>query len=341
MGQGRQGREYEARVMAMKLRRRNFLQLAATAAALPAVARIARGDNYPIRPVQIIVAATPGAGSDVTARLVGQWLSERLDRPFIVENRPGAGTNIGTELVVRALPDGYTLLLVTPANAINATIYDNLNFNFTRDIAPVAGILRGPEVMEVNPSVPVKTIPEFIAYAKANPGKLNFGSSGIGSGSHLAGELFKSMTGVEWLHVPYRGPAQAQTALLSGQVQVYFGPLSAAIEFIRPGKLRALAVTSAMRSEALPGIPTVAEFVPGYEASGWFGLGAPKNTPVDIIDKLNREINASLADAKAIAQLADLGGVPMAMSPAEFGKFVADETEKWAKVIKLAGIKAD
>jgi tripartite-type tricarboxylate transporter receptor subunit TctC len=291
--------------------------------------------------VQIIVAATPGSGADVTARLVSQWLSERLDQPFVVENRPGAGTNIGTELVVRAPSDGYTLLLITPANASNATIYDNLKFDFIRDIAPVAGILRGPEVMEVSPAVPATTIPEFVAYAKTNPGKLNFGSSGIGSGSQLAGELFKSMTGVEWFHIPYRGPAEAQTGLLSGQVQVYFGPLSASIEFIRSGKVRALAVTSAMRSGALPDVPAVAEFVPGYEASGWFGLGAPKNTSVEIIDKLNREINASLADPNVIALLANLGGIPMAMSPAKFGKFIADETEKWAKVIQTAGIKAE
>jgi tripartite-type tricarboxylate transporter receptor subunit TctC len=325
----------------MKLPRRRFLHLAAAAAALPALSRAALALDYPARLVQIIVPATPGAGSDVTARLVGQWLSERLDRPFVVETRPGAATNIGTELVVRAPPDGYTLLLVTPANTINATIYDNLKFDFIRDIAPVAGILRGPEVMEVNPSVPVKTIAEFVAYAKASPGKLNFGSSGVGSGSHLAGVLFKAMTGIEWFDVPYRGPAEGQTALLSGQIQVYFGPLSAAMEFIRSGKLRALAVTSAMRSQALPDIPTVAESVPGYEASGWFGLGAPKNTPNDVIDKLNQAINASLADPKTIAQLAGLGDTPMAMRPAEFGKFVADETEKWGKVIRFAGIKAE
>jgi len=325
----------------MKLPRRRFLHLAAGAASLPAVARAARAQTYPARPVQIIVPATPGAGSDVAARLIAQRLSERLDRPFVVENRSGAATNLGTEFVVRAPPDGYTLLLVTPANTINAALYDNLNFNFIRDIAPVAGILRGPEVMEVYPAVPIRTIPEFVAYAKANPGKLNIGSSGVGSGSHLAGALFKSMTGVEWFHVPYRGPAEAQTALLSGQIQVYFGPLSAAIEFIRSGQVRALAVTSAMRATALPDIPTVAEFVPGYEASGWFGLGAPKNTPVDIVDKLNDEINASLTEPKTIAQLADLGGIPLAISPAEFGTFVADETEKWTKVIRAAGIKAE
>ena len=324
----------------MRFRRREFL-LAAGAAALPLAARIAMAQTYPARPVQIIVPATPGAGSDVAARLKAQRLSERLDRPFVVENRSGAGTNLGTEFVVRAPPDGYTLLLVTPANTINAALYDNLNFNFIRDIAPVAGILRGPEVMEVYPAVPIRTIPEFVAYAKANPGKLNIGSSGVGSGSHLAGALFKSMTGVEWFHVPYRGPAEAQTALLSGQIQVYFGPLSAAIEFIRSGQVRALAVTSAMRATALPDIPTVAEFVPGYEASGWFGLGAPKNTPVDIVDKLNDEINASLTEPKTIAQLADLGGIPLAISPAEFGTFVADETEKWTKVIRAAGIKAE
>jgi len=325
----------------MKLPRRRFLHLAAGAASLPAAARTARAQTYPARPVQIVVPATPGAGSDVAARLIAQRLSERLDQPFVVENRSGAATNLGTEFVVRAPPDGYTLLLVTPANTINAALYDNLNFNFIRDIAPVAGILRGPEVMEVYPEVPIRTIPEFVAYAKANPGKLNIGSSGVGSGSHLAGALFKSMTGVEWFHVPYRGPAEAQTALLSGQIQVYFGPLSAAVEFIRSGQVRALAVTSAMRATALPDIPTVAEFVPGYEASGWFGLGAPKNTPVDIVDKLNDEINASLTEPKTIAQLADLGGIPLAISPAEFGTFVADETEKWTKVIRAAGIKAE
>jgi tripartite-type tricarboxylate transporter receptor subunit TctC len=325
----------------MKLPRRKFLHIAAGAAALPAVSRLARAQTYPARPVQLVVPATPGAGSDVTARLIGQRLSERLGQPFVVENRSGAGTNLGTEFVVRALPDGYTLLLITPANTINAAIYDHLNFNFIRDIAPVAGVVRAPEVMEISPSIPVKTVPEFIAYAKANPGKLNIGSSGVGSGSHLAGELFRAMTGVEWFHVPYRGPAEAQTAMLSGQVQVYFGPLSAAVEFIRADKLRALAVTSAMRSEALPGIPTVAEFVPGYEASGWFGVGAPKDTPGEIIDKLNAQINATLAEPKTKIELANLGDTPFAVSPSDFGKFVVDETEKWARVIKFAGIKAE
>jgi tripartite-type tricarboxylate transporter receptor subunit TctC len=325
----------------MKLLRRKFLHIAVGAAALPAVSRIARAQPYPARPVQLVVPATPGAGSDITARLIGQRLSERLGQPFVVENRSGAGTNLGTEFVVRAPPDGYTLLLVTPANTINAAIYDHLNFNFIRDIAPVAGVVLAPEVMVVSPSIPVRTVPEFIAYAKANPGKLNIGSSGVGSGSHLAGELFRAMTGVEWFHVPYRGPAEAQTAMLSGQVQVYFGPLSAAIEFIRTDKLRALAVTGAMRSEALPDLPTVAEFVPGYEATGWFGVGAPKDTPAEIIAKLNTEINAALAEPKMKIELADLGDTPFAGSPGDFGKFIADETEKWARVIKFAGIKAE
>jgi tripartite-type tricarboxylate transporter receptor subunit TctC len=311
--------------------------MAAGAAAF-AAAPLAAAQTYPARAVQIIVPATPGSGADVTGRLMAQWLSQRLGQAFVVENRPGASTNIGTELATRAPADGYTLLLITPANTINATLYANLHFNFLRDIAPVASILRAPEVMEVNPAVPAKTVAEFIAYAKANPGKIDFGSSGIGSASHVAGELFKSMAGIDWLHVPYSGPSQAQTGVLAGQVQVYFGPMSAAMGFIRKGQLRALAVTSATRSAALPNVPTVAEFVPGYEASGWFGLGAPGNTPAGVIASLNREINAALADAKIKAQLADLGGDAFAGTPAEFGRFLVSDTEKWALVMRVAGI---
>ena len=279
------------------------------------------------------------AANDIVARLIGQWLSERLGQPFIIENRPGAGSNIATEAVVRAPPDGYTLLLVGPPNAINATLYDKLNFNFIRDIAPVASIVRVPNVMVVNPSVPAKTVPEFIAYAKANPGKINMASAGIGSSAHVAGELFKMMTGVDMVHVPYRGAAPALTDLLGGQVQVCSPRMPASIEYIKAGKLRALAVTTATRSEALPDVPTVGEFVPGYEASSWYGVGAPKNTPAEIVDKLNKEINAALADPKIKARLADLGGTALAGSPADFGKLIADETEKWGKVIRAANIK--
>ena len=285
-------------------------------------------------------AFAPGGGADIIARLIGQWLSERLGQPFIIENRPGAGSNIATEAVVHAPADGYTLLLVSPANAINATLYDKLNFNFIRDIAPVAGIIRVPNVMVVNPSVPAKTVPEFIAYAKANPGKLNMASAGIGTAPHVAGELFKMMAGVDMVHVPYRGDGPALTDLIGGQVQVMFAAMPSSIEYIRAGKLRALAVTTATRSEALPDIPTVGDFVPGYEASGWYGIGAPKNTPAEIIDKLNKEINAGLADPKIKARLADLGGTVLPGSPADFGKLIADETEKWAKVIKFAGHQA-
>ena len=288
-----------------------------------------------------IVGFAAGGAPDILARLMGQWLSERLGQPFVIENRPGAGSNIATEAVVRAPPDGYTLLLVSPANAINATLYDKLNFNFIRDIAPVAGIIREPHVMVVNPSVPAKTVPEFIAYAKANPGKLNMASAGNGTAAHVAGELFKMMTGVDMVHVPYRGAAPALTDLLGGQVQVMFAAMPASIEYIRAGKLRALAVTTATRSEALPDIPTVGEFVPGYEASAWFGVGAPKNTPAEIIDKLNKEINAALADPKIKARLADLGGTVLPGSPADFGKLIADETEKWGKVIRAANIKPE
>jgi tripartite-type tricarboxylate transporter receptor subunit TctC len=325
----------------MKLLRRQFLHLAAGAAALPAVSRVARAQAYPTRPVRIVVGLAPGGTNDIVARLMGQWLSERLGQPFVIENRPGAGTNIATEMVVRAAADGYTLLLVNATNAINATLYERLNFNFIRDITAVAGILRTPNVMVVNPSVPAKSVPEFIAYAKANPGKLNMASPGNGTSLHVVGELFKMMTGVNMVHVPYRGSGPAFTDLLGGQVQVYFTGTVSSIEYIKTGRLRALAVTTATRSEALPDVPTVSEFVPGYEASGWFGVGAPKSTPTEIIDKLNNEVNAALADPKMKARLADVGGTALLGSPADFGKLIADETEKWAKVIKFAGIKAD
>jgi tripartite-type tricarboxylate transporter receptor subunit TctC len=325
----------------LTLTRRAFLGLAAVAVALPALADAALAQTYPARPVHLVVGFPPGASVDIVARLIGQWLSERDGQQFIVENRPGAGGNIATELVTRALPDGYTLLWVASANAISATLYDNLNFNFIRDIAPVASISRNPYVMEVNPLVPAKTVPEFITYAKANPGKINYASAGNGTPHHVSGELFKMMTGVNMIHVPYRGEAPALTDLLGGEVQVFFSPVIASIEYIRAGKLRPVAVTTATRLDALPDIPPVGDFLPGYESSGWFGVGAPKNTPVEIIDKLNKEINAALADPKMKARLADLGTEPFAGSTAEFGKFIADETEKWAKVIKFAGIKPE
>ena len=325
----------------MKLPRRRFLHLAAGAAALPISSRSARAQAYPTRPVRIVVSLAAGGTSDVAARLLGQWLSERLGQPFIIENRPGAGGNIGTEAVVRAPPDGYTLLFVITANAVNVTLYDKLNFNFIRDIAPVAGLTRGHIVLVVNPSFPAKTVPEFIAYAKANPGKVSMASGGTGNASHVSGELFKMMAGVNLVHVPYRGGAPALNDLLSGQVQVYFGTMGGLIEHIRAGKLRPLAVAAATRSEALPDIPTVGDFVPGYEASAWDGIGAPRNTPAEIIDKLNKEINAALADPKIKARFADLGGTPMPGSPADFGKLIAEDTEKWAKVVKFAGIKPD
>jgi tripartite-type tricarboxylate transporter receptor subunit TctC len=326
----------------MKLpHRRKFLHLAAGAAALPAVSRIAGAQGYPSRPVRIIVGFPAGGGVDIIARLMGQWLSERLGQPFLIENRPGAGSNIATEAVVRAAPDGYTLLLVHASNAINATLYDKLNFNFIRDIAPVAGIIVVPNVMVVNPSVPAKTVPEFIAYAKANPGKINIASGGIGGPSHVSAELFKMMTGTDMLLVSYRGMAPAVTDLLAGQVQLMFNSLPASIEYIKAGTLRALAVTTATRSETLPGIPTMREFVPGYESPTWYGVGVPKNTPAEIVDKLNKEVNAALADPKMKARLADLGGVALPGSSAEFDKFIAEETEKWAKVVKFSGAKAD
>jgi tripartite-type tricarboxylate transporter receptor subunit TctC len=324
----------------VKLARRQFLHLAAGATALPAGSRIAWAQTYPARPVRIVVGLTAGSASDIVARLVGQWLSERLGQQFIVENRPGAGTNIAAEAVVRAAPDGYTLLLTASPNAINASLYDKLNFNFIRDIAPVAAISREPNVVLVNPSVPTRTVPEFIAYAKANPGRLNMASAGNGTTSHLAGELFKMMTGVNMLHVPYRG-GTALTDLLAGQVQVFFPPMVVPIAQVKAGKLRALAVTTATPSEALPDIPTVGEFVPGYEASVWFGLGAPNGTPAEIIDKLNQEISAALADPKIKGRLAESGGKALAGSPADFGKLIADETEKWGNVIRALNIKAE
>jgi tripartite-type tricarboxylate transporter receptor subunit TctC len=321
--------------------RRQFLHLAAGAAALPVVSRFAWAQAYPSRPVRIIVGFAPGGATDIMARLMGQSLSERLRQPFVIENKPGAATNIATEAVVNAAPDGYTLLMVTSVNAINASVYEKLNFNLIRDVVPIASIHREPFVMEANPSVPVKTVAEFIAYAKANPGKLTMASAGIGSGNHISGELFKMMTGVNLVHVPYRGGGPALVDLISGQVQVLFATMSSSIEYVRAGKLRALAVTTATRSSVLPDIPTVAEFVPGYESSFWTGVGAPKNTPAEIVDKLNKEMNATLADPKFKARLADLGGTALSGSPLDFGKFVADETEKWAKVVKFAGVKAD
>ena len=325
----------------MKLPRRTFLHLAAGAAALPATSRFAWAQAYPTRPVRLIVPFGPAGASDITARLIGQWLSERLGQQFVIENRPGAGGNIGTEAVVRAAPDGYTLLYVTTPNAVNATLYDKLNFNFIRDIAPVAPIVRFPYIMVVNPSVPAKTLPEFIAYAKANPGKINMASVGIGSTPHVNGELFKVMTGTNMVHVPYRGAAAVMTDLLSGQVQLYFGTTASSLEYVRTGKLRALAVTIERRLDALPDIPTVGDFVPGYEASNWYGIGAPRNTPVEVIEKLNKETNAGLADPKIKARIADLGGSVLTGSPADFGRLIADETEKWGKVVKFVGIKAD
>ena len=325
----------------MKLPRRTFLHLAAGAAALPATSRFAWAQAYPTRPVRLIVPFGPAGASDITARLIGQWLSERLGQQFVIENRPGAGGNIGTEAVVRAAPDGYTLLYVTTANAVSATLYDKLNFNFIRDIAPVAPIVRFPYIMVVNPSVPAKTLPEFIAYAKANPGKINMASVGIGSTPHVNGELFKVMTGTNMVHVPYRSAAAVMTDLLSGQVQLYFGTTASSLEYVRTGKLRALAVTIERRLDALPDIPTVGDFVPGYEASNWYGIGAPRNTPVEVIEKLNKETNAGLADPKIKARIADLGGSPLTGSPADFGRLIADETEKWGKVVKFVGIKAD
>jgi len=325
----------------MKPPRRKFLHLAAGAAALPAVSRIARAQAYPTKPVHIIVGFGAGGSVDLFARLIGQWLSERLGQPFIVETRPGAGGNIATEAVVRAVPDGYTLLLVTAANAINETLFDKLNFNFIRDITPIATIHRGIGVMVVNPSFPMKSVPELIAYAKANPGKMNMASSGNGSAQHIYGEYFKMMARVDLVHVPYRGQPAALTALVAGEVQVMIDTLSTSIEQIRAGGLRALAVTAATRSEVLPDIPALGEFVPGYEATVWLGMGAPRNTPREVIEKINNEINAALADPKIKARIADLGYTPFVSSPAEFAQFIVEETVKWAKVIRTAGIKAE
>jgi len=305
------------------------------------VSRIARAQAYPTRPVHLIVPFGPAGATDITARLIGQWLSERLGQQFVIENRPGAGSNVGTEAVVRAAPDGYTLGLFGAPSAINATLYDKLNFNFVRDIAPIAPIVRFPYIMVVNPSVSAKTLPEFIAYAKANPDKINMASPGIGSTPHVNGELFKVMTGTNLVHVPYRSAAAVMTDLLSGQVQLYFGTTASSLEYVRTGKLRALAVTIERRLDALPDIPAVAEFVPGYEASGWFGVGAPRNTPVEIIDKLNKEIDAGVADPKMKARLVDLGGIALTGSPSDFGKLIVEETEKWGKVVKLSGAKLD
>jgi tripartite-type tricarboxylate transporter receptor subunit TctC len=319
--------------------RRRILSLAAGAAVLPAVTRMAWAQAYPTRPVHLVVGALPGGPSDIVARLMGQWLSERLGQQFIVENRPGAGSNIGTDAVAKAAPDGYTLLLATAANASNATLYDKLNFNFIRDIAPVASIARAPYVLQVNLSVPVKTVPEFIAYVKANPDHLNMASSGIGTADHLSGELFKMMTGVNMIHVPYRSAAPVLTDLLTGQIQVWFGSVLASIEYFRAGKLRALAVTTAARSEVLPDVPALSDFVPGFETSLWHGVGVPRNTPIEIVAKLNREINAALADPKIKARFTELGGTVLAGSPTDFGKLIAEETEKWGKVIRAANIK--
>jgi len=325
----------------MNLPRRRFLHLAAGAAALSAVSRIAMAQTYPSRPVRLIVTTAAGGSPDIIARLIGQWLSERLGQPIIVDNRPGAGTNIGTEIGVRAPPDGYTLLMALSANAINATVYDKLPFNFIRDTAPVASIASIPLIMEVNPSVPAKTVPEFIAYAKANPGKINMASGGSGTPAHVAGELFKMMAGINMVHVPYRGEGLALPDLISGQLQALFGVMPASLGYIKAGKLRALAVTTAKRQELLPDVPTAGEFLPGYEARGWYGIVGPKATPVNIIEKLNQEINAALADPSMKTRLTDLGCAVFAGSPADFGKFIAEETEKWAKVVKFSGAKAD
>ena len=325
----------------MKLPRRKFLHLALGAAALPAVPSITRAQTYPSRPARIVVPFAAGGSTDIIARLIGQWLSERLGQQFVIENRPGAGSNVGTEVVVNAPPDGYTLLLVGASSAINVTLYEKLSFNFLRDIAPVSGIISIPFIMAVNPSFPAKTVSEFIAYTRANPGKVNMASGGNGTAGHLSGELFKMMAGINMVHVPYRGEAPALTDMLGGQVQAMFGTMPASIEYVRAGKLRPLAVTSARRSQLLPDLPTVGDFVPGYETSALQGVGAPRNTPAEIINKLNKEINAGLADPKIKTRVADMGGTVLAGSPADFGKLIADETEKWGKVVKFAGAKVD
>ena len=325
----------------MNLRRRGFLRLAMTVTALPAISRLAFAETYPSHPVRIVVGFAAGSTTDTLARLIGQWLSQRFGQQFVIENRPGAGGNVGAEAVVRSTPDGYTLLMVPPAVAANAALYPNLNFNFIRDTDPVAGVVRVPNVVEVNPSVPVKSIPELIAYAKANPGKLSFASAGIGTASHLAGQLFNKMAGVNLQHIPYRGDGPAMADLVAGNVQVGFATMTSSIGFIRAGKLRPLAVTTAARSAALPDVPTVAEFVPGFEASSWFGVAAPKGTPADIVDSLNQQINAGLAAPAIKDRIADMGGMSLAGSPADFGKLIAEETDKWGKVIREAGIKAE
>jgi tripartite-type tricarboxylate transporter receptor subunit TctC len=325
----------------MTLPRRQIFHVLAGAAILPAASRIARADNYPSRPVRIIVGFAAGSTSDILARLMGQWLSVQFGQQFVVESRPGAGGNVGAEAMVNAPPDGYTLLLVPPAVAANPTLYEHLSFDFIRDTTPVGGVVRVPNVIEVNPSLPVKTVPELIAYAKANPGKLSFASAGIGTASHLAGQLFNTMTGANLQHVPYRGDGPAMADLIAGQVQVGFATMTASIAYIRADRLRPLAVCTIKRSEALPDIPTVAEFIPGFEASSWFGIAAPKGTPAEIIKRLNRQINAGLADPAIKARLTDMGGTPLSGSPAEYGKLIADETEKWGKVIRAAGIKAE
>jgi tripartite-type tricarboxylate transporter receptor subunit TctC len=325
----------------MKLQRRQFLQLAAVAAALPVTSGVAGAQTYPARPVRLVIGYTPGGSADLTARLMGQWLSERLGQSFVIENRPGGGTNIATEAVVRAAPDGYTLLLVAPANAINATLYDKLNFDFLRDTEPVAGIIRFPNVVVVNPSLPIHSIPELIAYAKANPGKLNMASSGNGSTIHMSGELFKMLTGINMVHVPYRGGAPALTDLIAGQVQVMFDNIPTCAEHVKSGKLRGLAVTSTTRSEVLPDLPVVADFLPGYEASAWYGIGAPKGTPPEIIERLNKAVNEILADPKAKARFTELGAFLLPGSALDFGKLLANETDKWGKVVKFAGAKVD
>ncbi|MGB7040285.1 MAG: tripartite tricarboxylate transporter substrate binding protein [Xanthobacteraceae bacterium] len=325
----------------MKICRRRFLHLTTGAVAMPAVLRVAKADTYPLRPVHLIVFYSAGGGNDIIARLMGQWLSERLGQGFIVENRPGGGGNIGTGEVVRAAPDGYTLLLSSTANAVNATLYENLDFDFIRDIAPVGSISRDPNILVANQCVPAQSIPEFIAYAKANPGQLNYASAGIGSSQHMSGELFKMMAGVDMTHVPFRGTAPALTALLGGQVQAMFASMPATIEHVRTGKLRALGTTITARSDVFPDVPSISEFLPGYDASVYYGICAPKNTPVEIVERLNKEIDAGLADPHLKGRLSDLGSMPLPGSPADFGKFIANETEKWAKVVKFANIKAE
>ena len=326
----------------MRLLRRHFLCLAAATAAFPIwPSRLGSATEFPARPVRIVVGFAAGGGTDIIARLIGQWLSERLGKPFVIENRPGAGSNIATEAVVRARPDGYSLLLIGAPNSISATLYKNLSFDFMQDITPIASIAREPYVMVLNLSVKASTIPEFVALAKANPGKLNMASAGIGSGTHVSGELFKIMAGVNLVHVPYRGASPAITDLLGGQVQVFFSTMPACIQHIRSGSLRALAVTTTKRSDALPDVPTVGEFLTGYEASGWYGIGAPKNTPAEIVERLNKEINAGLAEPKLITQLSEQGATAFANSPADFGRFIADETVKWGNVIRAANLHAD